>query len=1288
MPLLEALSAIREVVVSKVIDFFLDKLASSDLLQFATEKEVQQEIQKLNKELKEIRAVLDDAEERQMKEHPVKDWLIHLQDLAYDVEDVLDEFATEMGSRNLMMERRGSSSKRPRLIPDSYKAAMFNRDMMSKIKYIFAKLKDLEPQKNKWQLRMMDCERPDRQEERVQPTSVEIETQVYGRDEDKREILDLLLKSDEEGNFVIPIVDDVWNENYHNWIILQSPFLTRTQGSKIVVTTRNLGVSATMGAFHAHCLEVLSNDDCFSVFAQHALGARDLGGHPRLKEVAKKIVRKCSGLPLAAKTIGGLLHTNVDLDAWEDISESEIWKLSEHQSSMIPALQLSYHHLPPHLKRCFAYCSIIPKDYEFEEEEMILLWRAQGFLEEAPDKQCIDDSGRKYFRDLVSRSLFQLSIKDNHRFLMHDLINDLAQSVAGETCFKMQGNQQISKQARHLSYIADMYDGIKKFKGICEAKHLRTFLPLRLSKDGAGYVTNHVLTCLLPKLRWLRVLSLRGYQIEELTDFVGELKHLRYLDFSRTLIRTLPESVSTLYNLQTLLLRKCNYLEKLPKEMEKLVNLCHLDITGANRIQDMASNFSMLTNLQTLSFYVLGKEKGYQIRELQDLSCLKGQLHISGLQNIVEPRDAWMAKLHDKPRIDKLELSWREDFENRIPALEKKVLDGLQPSKKLKELAISFYCGATLADWVGDSFFDDLQSLCLGDCPNLMSLPSIGKLPLLKKVRLKGLGSVTRVGVELFGDIAPCAFPSLEILQFEDMPKWEKWSLPEVEEEAKTFPRLRELLIQKCPLLSGSIPEHLPSLEKLTIQDCEKLRVPIESFPVLSEITIQRCHEVVYKGFTEDSSFKRVSFTGISKFSCAPECLRLRNITVESLEIDNCEGLCSFRENSWGWLTQPMSLRILKIRTYGKLVSTGAEDVREESMQVKIPNNIEHMTIINCQRLEKLSLTLHCLRSVWMIELYSCPKLVYLARNNLPLNLKVLKVYNCGNLQSLLLDEEDVNSKNACLLQQLYIYGCDSLKQINRGELPSTLKELGICRCSKLESIGQGIQDNSSLQSINIFWCDMIKDLPRRLNKLKHLQCIYIEHCTNLVSFPESGLPATSLKVFRLASCEQLQALPANMHCLSSLEELEILDCPNVTSFPEEGIPTNLRSLRIRGPNICKPIMEWGLHRLTSLRALWISNGCPEAVSFPQDEMETTLPSCLTHLEVWNFPKLETLSSNGFRNLTSLEILVIIDCPNLKFLPEKDMLSSLLRLYISSGVLEERCKGDNIAHIPFVSISY
>ncbi|EOY19799.1 Uncharacterized protein TCM_045140 [Theobroma cacao] len=83
------------------------------------------------------------------------------------------------------------------------------------------------------------------------------------------------------------------------------------------------------------------------------------------------------------------------------------------------------------------------------------------------------------------------------------------------------------------------------------------------------------------------------------------------------------------------------------------------------------------------------------------------------------------------------------------------------------------------------------------------------------------------------------------------------------------------------------------------------------------------------------------------------------------------------------------------------------------------------------------------------------------------------------------------------------------------------------------------------------------------------------------------------------------------------------------------------------------------------------------------------LPCSLTTLEICDFPKLEILSSNGFQNLTSLESLVVKDCPNLKSLPEKGKLSSLLMLDISRcAVLRERCEKDKgpewskIAHIP------
>ena len=203
------------------------------------------------------------------------------------------------------------------------------------------------------------------------------------------------------------------------------------------------------------------------------------------------------------------------------------------------------------------------------------------------------------------------------------------------------------------------------------------------------------------------MLSLEGYQIAKLPDFIGDLKHLRYLDFSRTLIKCLPESISTLYYLETLLLRECQKLEKLPSAMENLVNLCYLDITGAYRVEGMPNNFSTLSDLQTLSNFILHKDNGYQIRELEDLSNLKDQLCISGLVNVVETRDAWKARLYDNSRLDKLELKWSGCFENRTVEMEKDLLDLLQPSKKLKELALEYYCGVRLAEWIGDSSFNE-----------------------------------------------------------------------------------------------------------------------------------------------------------------------------------------------------------------------------------------------------------------------------------------------------------------------------------------------------------------------------------------------------------------------------------------------------------------------------------------------------------------------------------------------------------------------------------------------------
>ena len=68
--------------------------------------------------------------------------------------------------------------------------------------------------------------------------------------------------------------------------------------------------------------------------------------------------------------------------------KSETWDLPN--VDVFPALRLSYSFLPSHLKRCFAYCSIFPKDYEFEKEKLILLWMVEGFLHESEGKKTME----------------------------------------------------------------------------------------------------------------------------------------------------------------------------------------------------------------------------------------------------------------------------------------------------------------------------------------------------------------------------------------------------------------------------------------------------------------------------------------------------------------------------------------------------------------------------------------------------------------------------------------------------------------------------------------------------------------------------------------------------------------------------------------------------------------------------------------------------------------------------------------------------------------------------------
>ncbi|XP_059638527.1 putative disease resistance RPP13-like protein 1 [Cornus florida] len=1317
------------VFLGPIFEVLLDKLASGAVSDYARRERIHHQLKKLEKMLPDIRAVLADAEQKK-KADGVKSWMDDLTDLTLDLDDLLDELDTNASRLELEQIMRpeseassSSTSKKVRkLIPTCFtcftppSAPKLRRNMMSKVEEITTRFEDIEDRKNLLNLIMNVGEnRPVRGGERPETTSLVVNTHVYGRENEKEAILELLLEEDESASVsVIPIVgmggigkttlaqlvydderlkgffvpkawvcvsddfdvfrvtkaildavtsetdksetlnklqeklkeqlsgkkfllvlDDVWTEKYEDWELLQRPFMFGAPGSKIIVTTRHENVALTMSLSPGYPLKELSKDECLSLLAYHALSSQNFDAHPHLKGIGEQIVRKCKGLPLAVKSLAGLLRTKPPRQSeWVDVLDSEIW---EQKSNIFPALMLSYRHLPSHLKQCFAYCAILPKDYEVDKDELVLLWMGVGLLPKSTVKKDMEDVGRKYFDDLLSRSFLQQSSDSKSLFVMHDLLNDLALHVAGDICFrldKLEGDEQIEipKRARHLSIVRQRFGVLQKFGSLHKGQHLRTFLPL-LGLGGV-YLANEVLLDLFSKLQCVRVLSLSNYDITELPDSIGELKHLRYLNLSGTSIRRLPESVSNLYNLQTLLLHNCMDLCMLPSNIGNLINLRHLDVTltglyletGRFDGTGMCSGIDRLTNLQTLSHFVVGKHNGPRLKELKNLGLLRGSISITELQNVSDVQDANEAKLRTKQNIEELELAWCErnfnDFQNEN--LEMNVLGMLQPHKDLKRLKIEFYGGTNFPSWIGDPSFSKMVNLSLVNCPKCKILPPLGQLPNLKELCIQGMTELQKLGVEFCGDRFP-PFPSLETLRFGSMPAWDEWdcSISVGKAGKLQFPCLRELEIYGCPKL---------------------IRISLLRLPSLRTLFLQQCDEAVLKSIVDVTSLTSLNVTSITGLLHLDEAFVKYLGALESLTFSGCNQLVAFWQNG-GRVRQKNNLLHLKSPSVDwcpRLVSFG------EELDEGLPCiNLQELYINECVNFEMLPNELHGLTSLTSLKIYQCPKLVEFPKTGVPPMLKKLRLWGCNALKSV--------PDGICGVERLGIFNCSSLRSWPTETLPTALKVLEISDCMNLEYFPEVSETTmmlqqqqdihtinmSSLQEVQILGWPKVGMLLLGIggcvnnsnNNFASLRRLWIRSCNvvECLSFSERGLP--NLSELLIINCVNLQSFAATTNLiLPSLQSLRIEYCEKLESIPEGGVRLSTPKLRLLRITHCSnltslPIFDQILQSLASL----VIRHCSNLTSLPN--FDQILQSLKT-IEIYNCPFLDSyLQGIGNGNL-------------------------------------------------------
>ncbi|XP_065634142.1 putative disease resistance protein At3g14460 [Quercus suber] len=338
---------------------------------------------------------------------------------------------------------------------------------------------------------------------------------------------------------------------------------------------------------------------------------------------------------------------------------------------------------------------------------------------------------------------------------------------------------------------------------------------------------------------------------------------------------------------------------------------------------------------------------------------------------------ALKAILEDKQDLSKLELEWKLDHETKDSVNERNVLEQLCPHTNLISLTIKNYEG-TFPNWVGDCSFSNMVSLKLYDCKYCFSLPPLGQLPALKKLKIKHFDGVFCVGDEFYGNgfstIKP--FRSLGYLSFEYMPEWQEWVIF----EGEIFSCLRELCIYSCPKLSGGLPNHLPSLTKLEIRDCEKLVFSLPRAPAL--------HELNCNGKIQLPSGHY--YASLETMKICGGCDSLWSISLElfpklkSIEMYDCENLESLSASKGSYLDlTSLSLGIMECPNF-----------------VSFPRLTE-IIIFNCKILKSLPEEMRTiLPSLVALQLYGCPELESFPQGSLPSNLVTLCIFMCEKLIS------------------------------------------------------------------------------------------------------------------------------------------------------------------------------------------------------------------------------------------------------------------------------------------------
>ncbi|XP_074585011.1 putative disease resistance protein RGA1 [Curcuma longa] len=1077
----------------------------------------------------------------------VAEMMKELKDAAYDAEDLLDEFAYQDLKEKIEGEGGDQASHFfSRAINTT--THLFN-DAGARLSRVQAKLQDVADDMDKI-MKLDDGRKDTGTRLRSRETSSFLPERVFGRDEDREKIIQMLLGSAEEsassvrdnnGFSIIPLVgiggigkttlaQFVYNDDklqhYFQlkiWVCVSGNFNAKTLTKEIIeaVTKREQSDQMKLDSLQKILKEKIASQRFLlvldDVWDDNTEEWGKLLGPLKFGAPESKVIVTTRSMNVAA-TVGMAKATFVD-----GLEEAAYWEL---------------------FKKC-AFGSLNPQ----ENSQLILMGkeiasklRGSPLAAKTLGSLLRSDATEQHWRTIMQSEVWELEQDENGilpilRLSYQCLSGSLKQCFA--FCSLFPKGYEFSDLTLIQLWMAEGFvlaRGNKQIEDVgnsyfCELVHRLLFQKL----EDENYYVMHDLIHDLAQL----VSIGHTYRVEDKVETISStVRHLsmfkedvktgnllKFLGFNKLRTLILPRRYSfltflkpdelfqRLKSIRVLNLEGCG-LQELPESVGNLIHLRYLDISNNSDIQRLPESLCGLYNLQTLILTWC-----YNIENLpQGMSRLinlrkidaKDEL-IAGIEMIGKLTSLQQLPLFEVLTVDGYKVGELNGLRQLHGMLRITNLENVKTKEEAKkaELNNKRYLDALELEWANNQDCSLENELAMEVLNGLQPHGS------LKNLTIKGHG-----GIRSPSWMKTEILSNLKKLKLEDMLAMKEFSWVDGKE---FFPFLRELTLYNCPKLMR-LPPLATSLVKLDLWQV---------------------------GLVDPLAF----WQGLHDQNGSSSMIA----SLELLEIVDCPYL--------------------------------------KDLQLLVSHSLPSLTFLKIHRCQELTqLPLKAFKKFTLLEkmsIWNCPKLRLMQDEdrNLPLpsSIKELWLSNCGDLEKLLAGRID----NLISLTDLTVGYCPSLLS----DLPSEaaqMTELGnliVTYCVELKQNELGVQNSLahaafpipafpipklvlrgenllSLYELEINSTALLKLLPLR-NTLPTIKSLVISYSSQVSMFAgnehELLLSMVALDSLRFDHCEKLQSLPTEMHSILSLENLTINNCPQIQSLPEKGVPASLKYINCTG---------------------------------------------------------------------------------------------------------------------------